>query len=152
MGSVSFVEKRGAQMMGYNIHITRADVWTESKRYPISEEEWLAVVYADTSLRLSSEGTYHMREDDGRLTPVHAVEWIASTEKRKPCFWLKDGQIEAKSPNRATIQKMVDLAVALNAKVLGDENELYAGRIDSSDRKRETSDASRNLWWKWFRR
>ena len=39
--------------MGYDVHITRADHWTESERRPIAAEEWLALVERDSELAIA---------------------------------------------------------------------------------------------------
>lgn len=38
--------------MGYDIHITRADHWTESNIKPITETEWEQYVISDTQLEV----------------------------------------------------------------------------------------------------
>jgi len=39
--------------MGYELHITRADEWHNSKLNPISLDEWVAYVSSDPEMRFS---------------------------------------------------------------------------------------------------
>lgn len=39
--------------MGYDVHITHADNWTQSHDHPTTETEWLSVIASDAELRLS---------------------------------------------------------------------------------------------------
>jgi len=39
--------------VSYNLHITRAKRWPDSKRHPIGADEWLTIVAADPELTLA---------------------------------------------------------------------------------------------------
>ena len=41
--------------MGYDLHITRADDWTESETFPIGLEEWLDYVASDAEMHLDKQ-------------------------------------------------------------------------------------------------
>jgi hypothetical protein len=38
--------------MSYDVHITRAEEWSENKRTPITLEEWVAYAKSDPELRV----------------------------------------------------------------------------------------------------
>ena len=99
--------------MGYDLHITRADDWSDSHANPISAEEWLAVVAADPELKL-----------DPANGPHFAV-WTQGADPEGAWFDWSDGQVFTKNPDRATLATMLRLAERLGAKVQGDDGELY---------------------------
>ena len=107
--------------MGYEVHITRAALWTESERNPISLEEWLAVVRFDPALELDM--------DNGPSD----VLFIEHPEAPAPLWWC-EGRIFTKNPDEATILKMPEIASRLGAKVQGDDLETYTLAEDGSSR------------------
>src|SRR6266436_2386517 len=111
--------------MGYNLYITRAPSSLDYAEHPIPEEEWKAIVETDPSLRISHEDYFERRTDDGRVERINLVIWEDHPD-RVP-FWFEDGAIQAKNPDEKTVEKMVELARRLNARVLGEEDEEYLG-------------------------
>jgi hypothetical protein len=101
--------------VGYDLHITRAEHWTEAAQAPITAEEWLAVVRADPEWTLEPANG-----------PYFAL-W-ASPDARQP-GWLDwhDGALYTKAPDSALLRKMVTLATQLGAHVQGDDGERYDG-------------------------
>jgi hypothetical protein len=117
--------------MGYEVYITRArHSWDTAKR-PISKARWDAVVAADPSLEVSSEDWVEWRTKRGGTERSYAVIWTGHPEQRDIAFWFTDGAISTKGPDDSTIEKMVELAERLGARVLGEENEAYrrGGRV-----------------------
>ena len=108
--------------MGYDFHITRAADWTQSEQQPISEAEWRELVDADPTLEVCQED-YYARESNGQREQFHPVIWV--THPGRPCFWHMDGKITKKYPDDALIDKMIEIAQKLNARVLGDDGEEY---------------------------
>jgi hypothetical protein len=108
--------------MGYNLYITRANSWLDTKKVPISKLEWESVVASDPSLKLSTQD-YYDRMMHGKIERVHPVLWTSQTDQVP--LWFIDGAIDTKNPDKATTIKMVELARRLNAKVLGEEDEEY---------------------------
>src|SRR6516162_6247516 len=101
--------------MGYDVHITRADHWTESERRPIAAEEWLALVERDSELAIDPR-------DNGPYFALWLAHWVDGDH---PWFdWFK-GEIHTKNPSRKTLSKMLELARQLGAIVQGDEGEVY---------------------------
>lgn len=110
--------------MGYDLFITRANDHLQTADHPISEEEWQRVAQSDPSLSLSTEDYYDRRGKDGTVERFHPFLWI--THPDSPPFMLIDGAIEIKSPDEATILKLVDLAGKLGAHVLDEEDGRYS--------------------------
>ena len=93
--------------MGYDFHITRAADWVDSKRHPISAEEWLALIEADAEFEIFRENG----------------EYFADWKNGAGWFDWADGEIYTKNPDRQTLSKMLEIAAHLKAKVQGDEGE-----------------------------
>jgi hypothetical protein len=97
------------------LHITRAKHWAQNEGLWISPEEWISVVEADPELR--------SHEDFG---PLFAV-WTGESELVDPWLEWFNGNIDTKNPDAALIEKMVQIAKRLGARVQGDEGEIYPG-------------------------
>jgi hypothetical protein len=111
--------------MGYDLHITRAKLWTDDA-HPIALAEWAAYVSGDPELDMT--GVAETPTPDGILryeNPGLAV-W-RSPESGQVWFDLRHGNVVVKNPDDATIEKMVAVARRLNAHVQGDEGETYSG-------------------------
>ena len=113
--------------MGYDVHITKAKEWLGSKRTPILESEWLALVSADETLEVDIQSYSGRDSEDGTSRRQHPVMWLAHTDPQgdHPSFWYEDGRIFRKNPDDPTLKKMIEIARQLDAKVLGDEEEEY---------------------------
>ncbi len=103
--------------MSYNLHITRAKRWPDSKRHPIGADEWLAVVAADPEL---TPALNH--------GPCFVFWNLKKEEKWGPWLNWHSGKIFAKNPEEGFVDKMVEIAKKLNATVQGDDGEYYPGR------------------------
>lgn len=99
--------------MGYDLHITRAKSWSENAGHKISSDEWLAYVADDPELSIS-----------GQNGPYFAA-WSGKSEYPDPWLDWFDGNIYSKNPDEALIDKMVQIARQLHARVQGDDGELY---------------------------
>src|SRR5262249_20268559 len=58
------------EAMGYDVHITRADDWTEAESTPITLDEWLTYVHSDSEMRL--DGYAEAPLPDGRAFRVES--------------------------------------------------------------------------------
>jgi hypothetical protein len=110
--------------MGYDVYITRAEHPDESGQHPISEADWNALVESDASLKLSPTDYYERRTPDGKTEKLPMVIWTAHPSR--PPFLLMDGAIYIKSPNEATVEKMVEMAGKLKARVVDEDGEVYS--------------------------
>lgn len=124
--------------MGYDFHITRAEHWADEDQTLISSEEWLAVVRSDPELRL-----------DPQNGPNFAI-WIDFlTGSEKGWFDWRDGAIFTKNPDAPLLAKMLSLAARLNAKVQGDEGEVYTSVEDYPPYK-ATPRQTQRPWWRFW--
>ena len=115
--------------MGYDLHITRADEWSESESRPISLEEWLAVVADDPEL--------HRDPADANSQWPGFVYWADPSQPVEEWWqWLchERGEIVTKSPDAPLRRKMHELAARLGARVLGDDGEEYGADGQPVDR------------------
>ena len=126
--------------MGYNLHITRAKFHVENEGHWITAEEWLRFVDDDPELRLAGyNGDYF-------------ALWSGKSEYPDPWFDWFEGNIYTKNPDDALIDKMVEMAKKLDAKVQGDDGEIYIGGgrnnfLPAPDYA-STASAPKKPWWK----
>ena len=99
--------------MGYDVHITRAEHWPENQGHEITATEWHNVIDADPDLRLA-----------GYNGPHFAI-WDAHAEDNEAWLDWYEGNITTKNPDEPLLHKMVEIAALLDAKVQGDDGELY---------------------------
>ncbi len=112
--------------MGYDIHITRADHWTDSESQPIGREEWISFLTADAEMRLdnfaeaeTSGGEIIRYENEGLAV------WTSYSGDGTAWFDYRHGEIIVKNPDEEILGKMRQIATAFGARVMGDEGELY---------------------------
>ena len=122
--------------MGYELHITRADHWSENSDATIAADEWMAVVEADPELSLFPEnGPYFANWSGVSKLPEPWLDWF-------------QGNIYTKHPDSALLRKMVQIAALLGAQVQGDEGEIYRGDepldayLDEATRARQSNQRS----------
>jgi hypothetical protein len=99
--------------MGYDLHITRADLWAANEGREITRQEWHCLVADDPELALD---------------PVNGEDyalWSGMCRYPDPWFQWWRGNISTKNPDRAVVNKMLQLASRLGAKVQGDDGEVY---------------------------
>ena len=108
--------------MGYLVHIFRRSNWDDdSEESSISLDEWLKYVQTDKELKLTNG--YRDIFKEWQEEPGFCV-WVAHPSKfedEKPWFDFHKGTINAKYPDDYTIRKMVDISIALDARVQGDD-------------------------------
>ena len=119
--------------MGYDLHITRRNHWTD-KGDDITVNEWLAFVQGDSDLRLQPENGPHFAVWSG-LSEIndHWLDW-------------SEGRIYTKNPDRALIDKMVVIAQQFDAAVQGDDGEVY-GSANQTPEQPELSLGERVAGW-----
>jgi hypothetical protein len=116
--------------MGYDLHITRADMWYQSKLNPILPEEWFTYLDSDPEMRLVqiAEATTSAGETVRYKSDGLAV-WTSYSGNGKDgnfaWFDLQHGEVVVKNPDDEIITKMRQVARAFKARVQGDEGEFY---------------------------
>jgi hypothetical protein len=110
--------------MGYDLHITRAKLWFNSEDDPITLDEWKAYVAGDPEMTL--EGEIEGRSSDSRIAYKNSGLAVWTKDfGRVGWFDHRKGKISVKNPDREVALKMLDVAKALNAGLVGDEGEDY---------------------------
>jgi hypothetical protein len=106
--------------MAYDLHIVRTDDWFDSAANPVSKPDVDELIQSDPELARSTVDYVDMGADDGGVTRYFYILWNGN-----PCFWWYRDEITCAGPNENQTQKMVEMARALGAKVLGDDGEAY---------------------------
>ncbi|PWV97895.1 hypothetical protein DFQ01_12082 [Paenibacillus cellulosilyticus] len=114
--------------MGYDVHITKIKPWFRSMSSPITEIEWRTIVSHDTNIHFVNE--LEKSFDSSKLHYYNngiAVLSYTEDEGKTTQTYLdfRDGRIVVKYPDAKVIQKMKQIALLLNAYVIGDEGEEY---------------------------
>ena len=130
--------------MGYDLHITRRPEWSDDDGPEITLEEWLAYVNSDEELWLDA---------DNGLT---GFLWTGRPQEPWPLWWDR-GEIYAKNPDEFTIRKLAAIAEQLNAKVQGDDGEVYRADGAAAEPESATSQSAARPTFlarivSWFRR
>lgn len=127
--------------MGYDVHIHRADDWTQSEQRAIGADEWLAAVDGDQELRL-----------DPNNGPYFAVWSGLCRHPDRTWFDWSEGRVFTKNPDRATLTKMLHLAERLGAKVQGDDGEFYetADDLPAEDTDQPVPTEGKRPWWRFW--
>jgi hypothetical protein len=103
--------------MAYELHITRADDWTESEDDPIDRAEWEEAAAADQ--RLVEAGEVNWTD----LGNIAVFTW---RDENGPSFLWRDGQINVKGVRgEAEIGEIARFAQTLGAVLMGDDGETY---------------------------
>ena len=102
---------------GYDLYITRATDWTQSKKTPVTVEEWVRYVKSDSAFRL-------VQPQDPKDQPKDAI-WTDPKNKQECYFYYSDGEISVKDPDERIIAEMKKVALKLKAKVVVDDGEEY---------------------------
>jgi hypothetical protein len=104
--------------MGVEFHITRAEFWAENEGQQITSNEWLDLVNADSELTLDKKnGEFY-------------VVWHGQSAYEEPWLEWSDGNIYTKWPDTHLYRKMLQIAAALNARVMDDDGTIYSGPND----------------------
>jgi hypothetical protein len=140
------------EAMGYDVHITRKNDWSDPEGPEISLAEWLAVVEADPEMRL--DGYAESRLDNGEVfrteKPGLSV-WTAYSQHAQggnmAWFLYSRGEVIVKNPDEEILGKMWSIGQALSAKVQGDDGEVY----DSSGlATHPDADLPGKPWWRFW--
>jgi hypothetical protein len=102
--------------MGYDLHITRKDNWSDEAGPVIDEAEWRRIIDEDGELSLDMDSQSQV--SDG--------QWVfAAWKGEQGVLWWRAGEIVSKNPDELLIAKMVQIAGRLGATVQGDDGEIY---------------------------
>lgn len=146
--------------MGYDLHITRKEHWSdEDSIKDIELNEWLSYIDKDPELELTEGYWVKVPGSETESQPAPGFcEWNVHPLDERPWFDYSNGCISTKNPDEATIRKMLSIAEALNAKVLGDDDEIYVisrtnevviGPLRYGDKDDPYAEDKRS-WWKFW--
>lgn len=121
--------------MGYDVHITRkANHWLEKKGETIPLSEWTHYVENDPEMHMDGYAEITVNESRLRTEFEGIAVWLNYSKntknENKAWFHHNDGEIAVKNPDPEIIDKMIRIAVNLNAKVQGDDGEFYYGNSE----------------------
>ncbi len=106
--------------MTYEVHITRRESWADADGPKVTREEWLRFVEGDDTFTLSAGG------GPSAIWGGHP-DHLAGRDREGVLFLFSDwsGWLSVDQPDEVTIEKMVEVAEGLAAKVRGDDGEVY---------------------------
>jgi hypothetical protein len=126
--------------MGVDLHITRAEHWTENERAQVTGDEWLRYVASDPELHLVAENGEHF------------VRWTGPSKYEEPWLDWFQGNVYTKWPDTALYEKMLRVAAALGAKVQDDDGNDYAKpgdwNFNPMDAPPRSVEQSKTNWWR----
>lgn len=129
--------KRKINVMSYGVHITRKENWFDAEGPAITQEEWLSIVHDDPDLTLElpvSDGCY--------------ADWNGQCERfDDPWLCLSAGNVSTEGFDAALVDKMVQIANRLAAKVQGEQGEIYPTVEQSPDKINANAQNVRQAWW-----
>jgi hypothetical protein len=106
--------------MGYDVHLVRTIDWLDSESNPVTKEDINAALAGDPTLSWSDTDYVEMAEDDGSVGRYFMINWNGGA-----VFWWYKSEVRCKNPSEEQLLKLVDLATALGAHVVGDDGEKY---------------------------
>ncbi|MHC1682209.1 MAG: hypothetical protein AB6733_04585 [Clostridiaceae bacterium] len=110
--------------MSYDLHITKAENWWESDKRPITKEEILSLVNSEIGFRLENE--VEIRNPISGEEIFILGEFIVwEKEGNELLFDYTEGRITGGAHCNEDIEKLKYIAERLNAKVQGDDGEIY---------------------------
>jgi len=123
--------------MGYEIHITRKENhFDHDTALEISLIEWENLVANDPELEIDPSSTVSLsngeikvykwiQKSQKKLSITNWFKTKANTSRNNGWFFWQEGDIWTKNPSDSILQKMCSIAKLLNAKVQGDDGEIY---------------------------
>lgn len=107
--------------MAYDLHIVRTESWLDAARDPVTKEQVDALIAADPELAWSAEDWVDMRDGRGKkVTRYFMILW-----RGVPCFWWYRDEMRCAGPSEEQVGKMIAMAAALGANVVGDDGATY---------------------------
>jgi hypothetical protein len=113
--------------VGYDLHISMAEAWSESRTSPSDEAACREVVNTD-SLLAPGPNDFHEYRDSAtkQVYRIHPVVG-ASRSSDRLCLWFMDGEVKCKNPYDEAVAKMKEITNKLGARLVGDDGEACGG-------------------------
>jgi hypothetical protein len=131
--------------MAYDVHIVRTKDWTQAASAPITKQDVDALIVADSELAWSTTDYIDMSDKAGVSKRYFMITW-----RGEPCFWWYRDQVQCSGPSEVQVSKLVQMARALNAHVVGDDGEIYPlEQQAASPTQKPTPPSSAQRWPLW---
>ena len=111
--------------MGYDVHITRRQHWSDTDGPEISLDQWIATVRSDSEMRLDNVAEALMPSGNRLRYENEGLAVWTGCPGREVWFDYRRGRVVVKNPDQQILRKMWTVAQRLSAKVEGDEGETY---------------------------
>lgn len=121
--------------MGYDFHITRRQSWFDDDGDAISLDEWKTYVSSRRDIKPDPENP----GEDDYIIVTHPEHW--------PLWWRR-GEITTKNPDEEAVAKLVQIARELDARVVGDDGEVYGTDPSNPCAAVPASGRPKKPWWK----
>jgi hypothetical protein len=137
--------------MGYDIHITRKENWfDEDDANEIKLTEWIDYIKSDHEMRPDNQASATPDSGDPVIYKNDGLAVWTSYSKNGlddnyAWFDFRSGNVTVKNPDEEIKNKMIDIATRLNAKVQGDDGEIYDTTTLTADKQ---STKRQRPWWK----
>jgi hypothetical protein len=105
------------------MHVVRTSDWLDAAKSPITREEISELIETDPELGWSSSDYVDLLERDGSTVRFPAITWMGDSS-----FSWEHDQILCKNPSEVQTAKLIRMANALLAIVVGDDGERYTLR------------------------
>jgi len=106
--------------MAYDLHVVRSLHWIDAADSPITKSDVDSLIEADPELAWSDSDFIEMKDDNGAISAYYMIRWNGT-----PCFWWYKDQLACSGPDARQTAKLIRMATALNARVIGDDGERY---------------------------
>ena len=103
--------------MMYATHVVRSDHYLDAADDPITRSDVEALIASDPELSWSTEQWADMLDGD-QVTRYYSILW-----RGEPTFWWYGGDLRCARPTEEELEKMIDIAIKLDANVFGPAGE-----------------------------
>jgi len=126
--------------MGYDVHITRKTEWSDKDGPRITEDEWQVYVASDPEMVVTGSAEHTTPNGETiRITHPLLTEWRHHSSRTPVWFSYFEGNLCVKNPDDECLEKMRQVASRLQARVQGDEGEVY---LSATEIQKEESQPS----------
>lgn len=140
--------------MGYDLHITRRQDWADPDGPEITLEDWLEYLTIDPSLEkdIEFESQVDPAVATGAKEPTMVLwnEWPSRGDGNEARLWLSHGNVMATDADVDLRRKMFVMADVLNARLQGDNGEIYNSIGEPEGRKSRRSSGGKRPWWRFW--
>jgi hypothetical protein len=102
-----------------DVHVVRTERWEDAPDDPITRDQVEALISADTELNWSPAPWESMTRDRVVVRRI-AIQW-----RGEPCFWWTGHKIRCTAPTESQLTKLIEMAIELDANVVGDNGEEF---------------------------